>query len=176
MKDKIKYIADFLGLDITNKLILEKILEIGDFSGFILFMEENFNHIDLTYKTPLQKFTWLKREFFKKKAEKFSKNRKRKASEFASKLAEKVKATHSIVFEAGDIPYSALRVKDTGERFFSDYEIKVLGSIGSLRQVVELQRSVSGRDLLEERIASILEKRIEKEALLEAKSTTKLLK
>jgi hypothetical protein len=150
-KQQIDYIAGFLGIDVNNDYIL-KDLAVSDADSFIKFMKKNILHVNLDFKNPLQKLTILKDLFTKEQ----NIENLRKSNNLAHRIAEKVKATSSLVlrsdFEMCDYQHFFVNQKP----LFEKWEIKLLKKIGNVKQVVALQRSSSGNDNLCDELKKII--------------------
>lgn len=136
MSDDLDYIAEFLGIDTKNPFILQDFAEIEDTEEFISFMRNNINSTELSYKNPLQKFATLKRLF----SQEINKDRLHQAQSEAQKLAEKVKdIMHSVEKLTCQMDkHELIQVNKNGEleQYFTNFESKILNSIGNVRYVI----------------------------------------
>jgi len=144
-----EYIANFVGVDISNKLIVKDIAEIKDKDEFIDFIQSNFNHMSLKYLNPLQKLNQLKKLYGKEK----NTDLEDKATDIAYELNEKVK-TISVAVRNLKVKTDYQHLKKVGEpgkTYFSEIEMSRLRQIGNLKTVVSLADS----NLLEDKLRCI---------------------
>lgn len=76
-------------------------------------------------------------------------------------MASKVREIDTMVLNAQNDNHQWEKFKlTTGEQYFTDKEVKALSAIGSPLHCIRLQRSVSGRDMLAERLEELFIERI----------------
>ena len=143
-KDKINYIAAIFQLDIKNPYILQDLInhmEAVDFNQFRAFYNQYSNYAGAEYQRGFDKFL-----FYIKLFKRFNTDNSSKLDYYES-LAKKVKFIGYNAIGL-DIDFKNVKIKDTGEHFFTSEDINILTKIGTLRQCIRLQKSVSGADAL----------------------------
>ena len=154
MNSIIGYIANILNIKTDSELVvldmMSELKTITDIPDYQKFIKKNFNHYDLQYMTGFQKFIRLTEMYKLKRFEMQNKDRLKNSANFAFKLSEKVKTVSSKVKGNPELNFNNFRIN--GEPYFTEFEISQLSKIGSLYKCVQLQRSVSGRDALLERL------------------------
>lgn len=160
-----KYIIDLLNIKVESEYsIIEIGKELGtvrDIAGFIQYIRDRINSFNHQYLTGFQKFIVLASEFKKIEAEIINKPKIEKMGSVAERLANKVREIDTIVLNAQNDCHEWEKFKYTnGDNAFSEKEIKALSVIGCPLACVRLQRSISGRDMLYERLEAIFVDRI----------------
>jgi ribonuclease HII len=179
MRDLIEYLvaildiktnSNFVILDITNE-----IKDIEDLAGYRDFMRRSFDYLGMEYYTGFQKFIKLTAIYKRQYAKDTNKQRISKSVQTASILAKKVKAITSYI-EDGKEDYNYFVSNE--KPYFSKFEISQLQTIGGLRNCVRLQKSVSGDDVLLNRLKKQMQEIIIIQALpcLEVETDSKVAK
>ena len=154
MKAKIEYIANYLGINVSNQYALADIGEIRDIDKFIVFMKSNIKNTRLDFLNPLQKLTELKKMF---EIEEHN-DRLDKALSEAYKLADKVRDVKPLIkkeIESGKLP-KLDELKLNGENYFSNFEIKTLSKIGDFRKICFLDDNFKLEDELSNVFSSVV--------------------
>jgi hypothetical protein len=149
-EDFILYLAKLLNLEI-DKITLLRIKEKTsnfDLQDFIVFVENNLNNMQLSYKTPLQKFLTfciLYSSFLiAKQSKKFDNE-----SEILAKKFRHIKSKLKNDMLSGKIPKLDFIINSiTKENYFSKFEISILSKIGDIKNLILLDDSFK----LEEKI------------------------
>lgn len=137
MRLKIEYIANYLGLDIKNPLVLADIAEIKELDSFIAFMKDNIKNTRLDYLNALQKLTELKKMYLAE----INRDRLDGARSESFKLAMKFRDFKPQLREIDDKVYTRyLSQNIDGEmvRCFTDFENATLEKIGNLKRLIYL--------------------------------------
>jgi len=139
------------------------LIELGVIDNFVALCENSLNNIELNYMTGFQKFLYLKKDYENRVVEKMIYKNLDELEKKAKDIAKKVKSVTNTFEEfeykraSGLTNYKQLNFKNFGD-YFSEQEIEILSKIGSLSRCISIQKSVSGRDLLEEKILNALSK------------------
>lgn len=165
MKDLIEYISQIFGLQLTSKIALidmeNDIGEIRDHATYVRYLKSSFNLSDLQYLTAYQKFLELTKRYKRIELEQFNQSKIEKMGSVAERLANKVREIDTIVLNAQNDNHQWEKFKySNGDNAFNEKEIKALSVIGSPLICVRLQRSISGRDCLAERLETLFVDRI----------------
>lgn len=173
MRLKIEYIANYIGIDITNPICLSDIAEIKELDKFTLFMKSNIKNTRLDFLNPLQKLNELKKMFD------FEENKERleKASNEAYKLAEKVREVKPLIkkeIERGKVPHLD-ELKCEGDNYFSKFEIDTLSKIGDFKKLCLLDDIFKLEDEISKTFSSIVLSTSNRSTLLVQKSTNDTL-
>lgn len=134
--EELEYIAQYLGLDISNKFILKDIAEIENKQQFILFMQENIKNTQLDFMNGLQKLSQLKKMLKKE----INSERVEKAESEAYLLAKKFLHVNALLTDAtsrGKV-FKLEQLYQGEDRYFSSFEIKQLNDIGSIQYLLKL--------------------------------------
>lgn len=164
MKDLIEYISQIFGLEMKSTIaVLEMERDIGEIQNhadYIRYLKNGFNLDDIKYLTAYQKFLTLTKRYKQHEAEALNADRIEKMGSLAERLADKVRAIDTIVLNGIGINFEWEGFKTNGEQYFTVKECAALNSIGSPLACVRLQRQVSGRDLLCERLNDVFVARV----------------
>jgi len=164
MKDLIEYIIEIFGLNIKSTIemldIENDIGEIRDHAKYEKYLKSSFNLSDVQYLTAYQKFLELTKRYKRQEQEELNRTKIEKMGSHAERLASKVHEIDTMVLNAQNDNHKWDGFKVSGECFFSEKEIKALETIGTPLRCVNLQRSVSGRDLLAERLEELFIERV----------------
>ena len=164
MKELIAYVCQLFNIEIKSDIAMidmeHDIGTIGDHAGYVKFLKQNFNIIDMQYMTGYQKFIELTKRYKQHEAEAINADRIEKMGSLAERLADKVRAIDTIVLNGIGINFEWEGFKTNGEQYFTIKECAALNSIGSPLTCVRLQRQVSGRDLLCERLNDVFVMRV----------------
>ena len=136
-------LANITGLDISNAqhsvAIDEALIGISDTEAFIEYCRDKKDGIE--YATKTEKLDTLATRY--KRLQEQSMLPTGQAEESSTALAQKVEAARVYLkneIEVGnDKPFS--RLKQDGERYFSDKELEALAEIGSSRYLIELSET-----------------------------------
>lgn len=137
MRLKIEYIANYLGLDIKNPLVLADIAEIKDIDGFMVFMKDNIKNTRLDYLNALQKLTELKKMYLAD----VNRDRLDSARSESFRLALKFRELKPSLRELDGKVYTRyLGQNIDGEmvRCFTDFENATLEKVGNLKRLIYL--------------------------------------
>lgn len=176
----IKYIIDLLNIKVESEYsIIEIGKELGtvrDIGGFIQYIRDRINSFNHQYLTGFQKFIVLASEFKKIEAEILNKAKIEKMGSVAERLANKVREIDTIVLNAQNDNHEWEKFKySNGDNAFNEKEIKALSVIGSPLVCVRLQRSISGRDCLAERLETLFVDRITHQQLEAPQQSNQLI-
>lgn len=165
MKDLIEYIIEIFGLNIKSTIAMidmeNDIGEIQNHANYVKYLKSSFNLSDIQYLTAYQKFLELTKRYKRIEQEEINRNKIEKMGTAAERLASKVHEIDTMVLNAQNDNHQWGKFKlSTGEQYFTDKEIKALSTIGSPLHCVRLQRSVSGRDMLCERLEELFVERV----------------
>lgn len=164
MKDLIEYIIEIFGLNIKSTIAMmdmeNDIGEIRDHANYAKYLKSSFNLSDVQYLTAYQKFLELTKRYKRQEQEELNRTKIEKMGTHAERLASKVHEIDTMVLNAQNDNHKWDGFKVAGECFFSVKEIKALETIGSPIHCVRLQRSVSGRDVLAERLEALFVERV----------------
>lgn len=155
IKNITSLVAMTLNIELSNEYIavdmISELSRVKNHKHFVKYCKDNFNHADLNFMSSYQKFLTLVNKFEKMEFEVENKDRIEKMDKFALNLRNKVKDCNEVL----DCHFSELIDAYTKEKIFTNYEINILEKIGTLKQCYQLLQSVSGRDMLYERIVQI---------------------
>jgi hypothetical protein len=164
MKDLIEYIIELFGLNIKSTLAMidmeNDIGEISNHAEYIRYLKASFNLSDVQYLTAYQKFLELTKRYKRQEIEEINRTKIEKMGTAAERLASKVKEIDTMVMNNQIVKHTWDGFKVSGECFFTDKEQKALETIGSPLRCVNLQRSISGRDMLAERLEELFVERV----------------
>ncbi len=149
-----EYIANYLGLDIGNKLVAKDIAEIENKEAFIEFIKENINHISLDYKNALQKLTQLKKMYEQEQ----NRDREEKAQKRSQELEEKFKQIKPILIaelEKYKIPRLEY-LKNNGKSYFTKFELDTLKNIGDEKYLIRLCNELRLQEAIEKSFLKII--------------------
>jgi len=136
-------------------------VELGVADNFVALCENSLNNSELSYMNGFQKFLWLKKDYEKRVVDKIVYDSLGEIEKRAFDIAKKVKSVTNI-FEETEYKRETglLNCKELGFRNFGDYflddEIRILEKIGTLKKCISLQKGISGRDLLSEKLVKIM--------------------
>lgn len=153
----IKNIADTLNIDISSEYTVldmwEEIEKISDIVSYKRYLKDNIDHLDTAYKNGFQKFLVLTKKYLRSEKLELNKEILKKGADFIYILCKKVKELRQYQ-DRIDLNVNAELVLKTfnKEPYFSLKEQNALNAIGSVAYCIKLQRSVSGADMLEERL------------------------
>ncbi len=161
----VKYVIDLLNIKVESELALIEINnEINAMTypkAFLTFLRDRMNVSGYEYQTGFQKFVILSKQYKQKELEELNRTKIEKMGTAAERLASKVHEIDTMVLNAQNDNHQWGKFKlSTGEQYFTDKEIKALSTIGSPLHCVRLQRSVSGRDMLCERLEELFVERV----------------
>lgn len=161
----VKYVIDVLNIKVESELALIEINnDINDMDypkQFLTFLRDRMNVSGYEYQTGFQKFVILSKQYKQKEFEELNRTKIKKMGSAAERLANKVKEIDMMVLNAQNNNHQWDKFKlTTGEQYFTDKEIKALSTIGTVLHCVRLQRSVSGRDMLSERLEELFVERV----------------
>jgi len=148
MRLKIEYIANFLGLDIKNPLVLADIAEIKELDSFIVFIKDNIKNTRLDYLNPLQKLTELKKMYLQE----INSERLDSARSQSFKLALKFREFKNQFREMdGNLQTVVLGQNIDGETVmcFTNFENSALEKIGNLKRLIFLDDNFKLEDELD---------------------------
>lgn len=137
MRLKIEYIANYLGLDIKNPLVLADIAEIKDIDGFMVFMKDNIKNTRLDYLNALQKLTELKKMYLAE----INRDRLEGARSESFRLALKFRELKPSLRELDGNVYTwdlSQNIDGERKRCFTDFENSTLRKIGNLKRLIYL--------------------------------------
>lgn len=161
----VKYIIDLLNIKVESEYsILEinsELTSMSDPKAFIDYIRSRLNMSGFEYMTGFQKFVTLAKQYRQIEAEAKHRDTLSKKTSSSERLASKVREIDMIVLNAQNDNHQWEKFKlTTGEQYFTDREILNLSVIGSPLACVRLQRSISGRDMLCERLEEIFVERV----------------
>ena len=158
-EEAVGYIANLFGIETDNEFVVMDIMaqlsEIANLSAYRKHIIGRIGDDDIKYMKPFQKFLMLTKEYKQLEIEAMSLNVMSATERWIKELCAKVKKIATVVLENQDINYGMLRDKHTKKPYFSDKERSALEAVGSILYCVKLQRSVSGCDMLEEKLLDI---------------------
>jgi hypothetical protein len=179
LKDLIEYIIELFGLNIKSTLAMidmeNDIGEISNHAEYVRYLKASFNLSDVQYLTAYQKFLELTKRYKRQEIEEINRSKIEKMGTAAERLASKVKEIDTMVMNNQTVNHTWDGFKVSGECFFSVKEIKALETIGSPLRCVNLQRSVSGRDMLAERLEELFVERVSYPQLEAPKQSNNLI-
>jgi len=163
MKDLIDYIAQIFGLEMKSTIAImdmeNDIGEIQNHAEYVRYLKNGFNLDDIKFLTAYQKFLTLTKRYKAIEVETINKHRIEMMGSLAEKLSEKVKQFDTMILNhphKSNLKWEHIKsIDDHILNFFSDKEIKALSTIGQPLHCIELQRAISGRDCLTERLEEI---------------------
>jgi len=163
MGELIAYISELFGLKVTSRIALtdmeSDIGTIQNHAEYCRYLKNGFNLGDIQYQTAYQKLLTLTKRY--KEIESASANLEKieRMGTVAEKLALKVREVDTIVLNGGD-NFTWCGFKQAGDCYFTDKEQKALAVIGTPLHCIRLQRKISGRDLLRERLEELFVERV----------------
>jgi len=162
-----EYIANYLGLDIQNKLVVKDIAEIEDKEAFIDFAKEHIKHISLDYMNSLQKLTQLKKMY----DQELNKDREKKAQTQSQQLEKKFrKIKPLLVTELEKFKIPKLEYfKEGGNNYFTNFELDTLNRIGDARYLVSLYNEFRLQASIEKSFLKLIYKKDSKSLPLQKK-------
>lgn len=180
MKDLIDYISQIFGLEMKSTIaILDMENDIGsiqDHASYVRYLKNGFNLDDIKYLTAYQKFLTLTKRYKEIEAESINRKRIEAMGTLAEKLAQKVKQFDTMVLNhphKTSLKWEHIKsIDDSNVNYFSDKEVKALLTIGQPLHCIELQRAISGKDMLCERLEAIFVQKVVNPMQLENKSHT----
>jgi len=150
--------------------------EIQNHAEYVRYLKNGFNLDDIKFLTAYQKFLTLTKRYKAIEAETINKHRIEMMGSLAEKLSEKVKQFDVSILNH---PYkdklkweNIKSVDDVEVNFFSHKEILALSTIGQPLHCIEIQRAISGRDCLTERLEEIFISKVTQGIAIENKSHT----
>jgi len=165
MISAIAHVLKVLNIKGEDDLLFERIeLElkgIADAPKYLSFLEKHYNHIDLQYMSGYQKFLELTRRYKIGVSERMAKSHIESGRTRAKELSSKVRTARD-AFEKSEHQRNVLgythKMLDFHNfvSFFSSEDMAILKTIGTLERCLDLQRSVSGVDVLEINIGEVL--------------------
>ena len=144
MRIKIEYIANFLGLDIKNPLVLADIAEIKELDGFIAFMKDNMKNTRLDFLNPLKSLTELKKMYLQE----INRERLEGARSQSFKLALKFRELKPMLREL-DGTLQTRNLAQNGVLCFSEFENSSFEKIGNLKRLIFLDDNFKLEEELE---------------------------
>lgn len=156
-KDVVVYVMEILNIDPKSNLTIidieGEISKITDFNSYVKRIKDGVNHYDYRFLTGIQKFYKITEEFLRSEKIELNKEILNKGADFIINLCKKVKELRQYQ-DRVDLNVNAELVLKTfnKEPYFSLKEQNALNAIGSVAYCIKLQRSVSGNDMLEERL------------------------
>lgn len=181
MKDLIDYISQIFGLEMKSTIaILDMESDIGEIQNhadYVRYLKNGFNLDDIKFLTAYQKFLTLTKRYKVIEVETINRSALSKKTTSAERLASKVREIDTIVLNNQNSNHKWEQFKidnEQKENWFSEKEIATLSSIGSPLTCVRLQRQVSGRDMLSERLEALYVEKVMHQQL-EAPKTMSLI-
>jgi len=180
MKDLIDYIAQIFGLEMKSTIAImdmeQDIGEIQNHAEYVRYLKNGFNLDDIKFLTAYQKFLTLTKRYKAIEVEIMNRSRIEQMGSLAERLAQKVKNFDVSIMNH---PYKDKlkweHIKSTDDvnvNYFVEKEVKALSTIGSPLHCVQLQRAISGKDALCERLESIFIKKVTQGIAIENKTVT----
>ena len=180
MKDLIDYIAQLFGLEMKSTISImdmeQDIGEIQNHAEYVRYLKNGFNIDDIKFLTAYQKFLTLTKRYKAIEVETMNRSRIEQMGSLAERLAQKVKNFDVSIMNH---PYKDKlkweHIKSTDDvnlNYFGEKEVKALITIGSPLHCIELQRAISGKDALCERLQEIFVDRVVNPIALIDKSHT----
>lgn len=165
LEDLTDIISDLIGLKNLSKAttidMATELSHIVSHTDYIKFIKSQINVVGMEYLPAYQRFIKLTEQYKRKEQEELNRNRIEKMGTAAERLASKVKEIDTIVLNAQNDNHQWEKFKlSTGEQYFGEKEIAALRVIGSPITCVRLQRSISGRDMLCERLEALFVERV----------------
>jgi len=168
MKDLIDYIAQIFGLEMKSTIAImdmeNDIGEIQNHAEYVRYLKNGFNLDDIKFLTAYQKFLTLTKRYKAIEVETMNRSRIEQMGSLAERLAEKVRQFDTMVINhphKQSLKWEHIKSIDNHIlNFFSDKEILALSVIGQPLHCIEMQRSISGRDYLCERLEAIFIDRV----------------
>lgn len=163
MGELIAYISELFGLKVTSRIALadmeSDIGEIQNIAEYCRYLKNGFNLGDIQYQTAYQKFLTLTKRYKEIESAAANLEKIERMGSVAEKLALKVREVDTIVLNGGD-NFTWCGFKQAGDCYFTNKEQKALAVIGDPLYCVRLQRKISGRDLLRERLEELFIERV----------------
>jgi len=178
MKDLIDYIAQIFGLEMKSTIAImdmeNDIVEIQNHAEYVRYLKNGFNLNDIKFLTAYQKFLTLTKRYKAIEAETMNRSRIEQMGSLAERLAQKVKQFDVMVLShphKQSLKWEHIKSIDDAEvNFFSPKEILALSTIGTPLHCIELQRAVSGIDMLCNRLEAIFIQKVTQTMDIENKS------
>jgi len=157
MINKIEYIKDIFNIKGENKHIIisiaEEIDKIEDFNDFRNWIKINLNHADTKYIKSFDKFIFLMNLYMKEYIEFKNRKRIKNGKKYAKKLSNKIKQISHLVENE---TLSILNIKTKNNKdFFNDFDKSQIKKIGGIKSAVNLQKSISGSDALNDKLEKL---------------------
>jgi hypothetical protein len=180
MKDLIDYIAQIFGLEMKSTIAImdmeNDIGEIQNHAEYVRYLKNGFNLDDIKFLTAYQKFLTLTKRYKAIEVETMNRSRIEQMGSLAERLAQKVKNFDvSIMNHPHKDKLKWEHIKSTDDvnvNYFGEKEVKALSTIGSPLHCIELQRAISGKDALCERLETIFIAKVTQTMAIECKSRT----
>lgn len=168
MTEIIKNIAKTLNIDVTDNYTLAdvgaELNKMKNLEGFRAYIKTRFRDEDLKFSNGFQKFVTLSKEYIDLEFEEINKSRILEAKDLYSSICEKVKKiSNKVLNEDREITFEMVYLGEG--RLFDDEEIGILKRVGTLYQCIVIQRSVSGKDNLREKLVNNFKGRLRGEPL-----------
>lgn len=178
--DLVDLVSDLLGLkNLSKATTLDMVTEIQPIQShaeYIKYIKSQINVVGMEYLPAYQRFIKLTEQYKRAELEALNRSKIDNMSTAAERLSSKVKEIDTIVLNAQNDNHQWDKFKlSTGEQYFTDKEIKALLTIGSPLKCVRLQRSVSGRDMLCEKLEALFIERVTYQQLESAKQSNNLI-
>lgn len=178
LADLIDLVSDLVGLrEISKATTFDMVTElqpIQDHSEYVKYLKSRINVKGMEYLPAYQKFIKLTEQYKNIEIEVMNKNRIELMGSLAEKLAQKVKQFDTMVLNHPHkdlLKWEHIKSMDDAEvNYFSDKEVKALSSIGNPLHCIELQRAISGKDALCERLEAIFIQKVTQTMAIENKS------
>jgi hypothetical protein len=179
LSDLIGLVSDLIGLkDISKATTMDMVTElqpIQNQSEYIKFIKSRINVVGMEYLPAYQRFIKLTEQYKRQEVENLNRSKIEAIGSVAERLANKVKEIDTLVLNAQYDNHEWSKFKMGGECFFTEKEIKALLTIGSPLRCVRLQRSVSGRDMLAEKLEELFVERVSYPQLEAPKQSNNLI-
>ena len=180
LSDLIGLVSDLIGLkDISKATTMDMVTElqpIQNQSEYIKFIKSRINVAGIEYLPSYQRFIKITEQYLKIETEEINKTRILQMGTVAEKLAQKVKQFDVSILNHPNkslLKWEHIKsIEDTNVNYFGDKEIKALSIIGNPLHCIEMQRSISGRDCLCERLEAIFVDRVVNPIALTNKTAT----
>lgn len=177
LEDLIDLVSDLVGLKAISKATVAdmaiELQEVQNQSEYIKFIKSHINVVGMEYLQAYQRFIKLTEQYKRKEQEELNRSRIEQMGTLAEKLAQKVKLFDTMVINhphKSFLKWEHIKsVDDSNVNYFGDKEIKALVTIGQPLHCIELQRSISGRDCLCERLEAIFIDKVVNPTALEFK-------
>ena len=144
------------------RIIEQRLSTLKHQTAFTLYVEQNFNNAEYKYQTAYQKFISLFQKYSAIEFEVFNKEKILDAKKQSIMIANKVREYQAII-ENGyrksmydknsrKIEFKNICNQGTKVCVFADEELELLESIGSAYRCIMIQKQISGRDRLGEKL------------------------